>query len=428
MKKTILILAALVVLLTGNVLFAIPPYPPGGGGSVSVSDAAYNETTWDGVTDTAPSKNAVRDKFFTVDAALALKQTSHANLTSVSGLTFSEGSFVAMTGANTFALRTYAQVLSDIGAAASGHNHDGTYQAADADLTTIAALAPAENKIIVGNSTPVWSLSAYTLAAPSTSGNIMKSDGTNWTSSNSLSIATLDMTSSTSSIPCPVGTAAAPTDEGKFYWNSTNDALTVGNGAAAEEMVTLDNTQTLTNKTLDANGTGNVLKGYGYITLRRPNNRGSATTAVTTTETDINYGMPTFADDVESNNYIDYFCEVPRDIDTAVDLVAWFKFRLGGADTADHDYIISMVSIADSAAQAGTPGNAINLSYSADASGASGDVETAGGDTLTDWKSNVTAGNLWMIRITRDGDDGTNDASTVDSYPVELTIRYGWTQ
>jgi len=309
-----------------------------------------------------------------------------------------------------------------------GYTDPATFQGADADLGVIAGLSPAEGKIIIADSDPKWALSAFKVPAPSTSGNIMKSDGTNWTSSNSLSIATLDMTSSTSSIPCPVGTAAAPTDEGKFYWNSTNDALTVGNGAAAEEMVTLDNTQTLTNKTLDANGTGNVLKGYGYITLRRPNNRGSATTAVTTTETDINYGMPTFADDVESNNYIDYFCEVPRDIDTAVDLVAWFKFRLGGADTADHDYIISMVSIADSAAQAGTPGNAINLSYSADASGASGDVETAGGDTLTDWKANVTAGNLWMIRITRDGDDGTNDASTVDSYPVELTIRYGWTQ
>lgn len=38
MKKTPFILAAMVILLTGNALFAIPPFPPGGG-SVSVHDA-----------------------------------------------------------------------------------------------------------------------------------------------------------------------------------------------------------------------------------------------------------------------------------------------------------------------------------------------------------------------------------------------------
>ena len=198
--------------------------------------------------------------------------------------------------------------------------------------------------------------------------------------------------------------------------------------AAADTLVGKATTDDFTNKTFNANGTGNVLKGYGYITFTKPHNRGSATGAVGTTETTILYGVPAFADDAEANNYVDYIGEVPRDIDTAVDLMAWFKFILGGADTADHDYIVSMISIADSAAAAGTPGNPINLAYTADGSGADGDIETAGGDTLTDWKSNVTAGQMWLIRVTRDGDDGTNDASTVDSYPLELTIRYGFTQ
>jgi hypothetical protein len=91
MKKTILILAALVVLLTGNVLFAIPPYPPGGGGSVSVSDAAYNETTWDGVTAEAPSKNAVRDKIEamanldTAGSAGSLKSTATTGKMTITG-------------------------------------------------------------------------------------------------------------------------------------------------------------------------------------------------------------------------------------------------------------------------------------------------------------------------------------------------------
>ena len=39
--------------------------------TAAVSDTAYNATTWDAVTGVAPSKNAVRDKMVAVDAALA---------------------------------------------------------------------------------------------------------------------------------------------------------------------------------------------------------------------------------------------------------------------------------------------------------------------------------------------------------------------
>lgn len=201
----------------------------------------------------------------------------------------------------------------------------------------------------------------------------------------------------------------------------------LGVATAGTDYSTPSSSDTLTNKTLDANGTGNTLKGYGYITFTKPHNRGSATGAVGTTETSILYGVPSFADDVETNNYVDYIGEVPRDLDTAVDLVAYFKFRLGGADTGDHSYKISMIDVADSGTAAGTPGDSITLAYTADGSGADGDVETATG-TLTDWKTNATAGSFWLIRVTRDGDDATNDTSTVDSYPLELTIRYGFSQ
>ena len=280
----------------------------------------------------------------------------------------------------------------------ASHNHSGTYQPLDSDLTTYAGITPSANVQSFLGAADFAAMRSLLSLVPGT--NVQAYDA--------------DLGSLSSGITGLVKGAG----NGNGYTAAT----------AGTDYSTSSSTETLTNKTLDANGTGNTVKGYGYITLRRPNNRGSATGAVTTTETDINYGMPSFADDVESNNYIDYYLEVPRDLDTSVDLVAWFKFRLGGADTGDHDYIISMVSIADSAAQAGSPSNAVNLSYTADASGASGDIETAGGDTLTNWKSNLTAGNLWLIRITRDGDDSTNDSSTVDSYPVELTIRYGFTQ
>lgn len=47
------------------------------------------------------------------------KQTSDASLTSISGLTYVSGSYIALTAEDTYTVRTYAQVLSDIGAEAA---------------------------------------------------------------------------------------------------------------------------------------------------------------------------------------------------------------------------------------------------------------------------------------------------------------------
>ncbi len=166
---------------------------------------------------------------------------------------------------------------------------------------------------------------------------------------------------------------------------------------------------------------------YGYIQLVAPHLVGSGVAAgLNQSDTNEYYGQVLFDASTDvGTNYIEYRLEVPRDINPNVDLVAWFKFRLNGADTGDHDYVISMDSVSDSADYTGSVGNAINLSYTADGSGADGDVETAGGDTLTGWIGVLTAGDLWVIRVARDGDDGTNDSSTVDSYSSALIIRYG---
>lgn len=56
-------------------------------------------------------------------------QASDAALTSISALTYVSGSFIALTANDTYSVRTYAQTLSDIGA-----------QATDASLTSIAGL------------------------------------------------------------------------------------------------------------------------------------------------------------------------------------------------------------------------------------------------------------------------------------------------
>jgi hypothetical protein len=193
------------------------------------------------------------------------------------------------------------------------------------------------------------------------------------------------------------------------------------------DLVGTSDTQELTNKTFNANATGNVLKGYGFITLPKPHVYGSAVTAQVTT-TARSFGQVQFLGTAESNNYVEYLLEVPRDLDTTVDLTAWFSFVLTGADTGDHDYVISMIDIAASGDNGTATGDAVSLDYTADASGASGDVETAGGNTLTGWAAALTPGSKWIIRITRDGDDETNDTSIVDSISGPLTIRYGFTQ
>lgn len=65
MKKLLIFLLLLGLPLVA-VSYAVPPTAPQVSGSASISDTAYNEGTWDGVTTTAPSKNAVRDKVETM--------------------------------------------------------------------------------------------------------------------------------------------------------------------------------------------------------------------------------------------------------------------------------------------------------------------------------------------------------------------------
>lgn len=60
---------------TGNVLIATMTQLAAIVDDVSIDDTAYDESTWNGETDTAASRNAIRDKIVTMDAAIALRPT-----------------------------------------------------------------------------------------------------------------------------------------------------------------------------------------------------------------------------------------------------------------------------------------------------------------------------------------------------------------
>lgn len=85
-----------------------------------VSDVAYNAGTWDGVTATAPSKNASRDKFVSVDAAIALKADISPTIRQITGAT---GTITqADNGTIIYANRISGQVLTIDGDIAAGFN------------------------------------------------------------------------------------------------------------------------------------------------------------------------------------------------------------------------------------------------------------------------------------------------------------------
>lgn len=164
----------------------------------------------------------------------------------------------------------------------------------------------------------------------------------------------------------------------------------------------------------------------GQMIFRYPHRVDGTGAVIQTDTTQAVYRQAKFSNSAaKAGNYIEYRGIVPFDLVASVDLTVRFKFRLGGADTGKHRYEISCACVANSGSyDAPTLGNAINLDFAGDASGAAGDVEEVTG-TLTGWKSALTPNQLLVIRIARCGDDATNDTSTVDSYSGPLTIFYG---
>ncbi len=139
-----------------------------------------------------------------------------AELVAIAGLTFADASIIQLTGAGAAAVltsggnnyflgsssdnsalefKTPANVLSQIGAAASGHDHSGVYQPLDANLTSLAGLSHAVGDLIYASGA-----AAYTALADVAVGSYLASGGINtapaWATLNQAAVAGLTTDSS----------------------------------------------------------------------------------------------------------------------------------------------------------------------------------------------------------------------------------------
>jgi hypothetical protein len=208
---------------------------------------------------------------------------------------------------------------------------------------------------------------------------------------------------------------------------ASDKTLTLPN--ATDTLVGKATTDVFTNKTLDAAGTGNVLKQTKYLFLMRPD-WGDGAGAIPSTNNYAATGLMhyTFSGNAETNaNYVLYETIVPPDIDTSVDMKAVFGFKSGGTDTDTVTWHIAYGLGAAGAAYPATltAAGTSPLAFAAvtPTTPAAGDYQATAELTLTGWAASMTAGTPLIISIRRlqdSNDDGQTD--------VFLRIAYGSTQ
>ena len=224
-----------------------------------------------------------------------------------------------------------------------------------------------------------------------------------------------------------VGVTAGDGLEGEFYWDSANVTATnlnVFKSTASGSTVTgrwVRMNSTVSSSASGGNRTINLRKS---LKLRIPMLVDGAGCAVVNTNdaTLVTWLSPRFSGSAVSNaNYCVFGVRVPKYISTNAEITASLSVRLSNTDTGAQTYHLGMASIANGSPIAGTGANFTVLTIPADASGASGDVESVSDVSLTGWAAAATAGQWWYIELRR---AGSTDASTVASDLVELEINY----
>ena len=220
-----------------------------------------------------------------------------------------------------------------------------------------------------------------------------------------------------------------------FQVTGTDPVMTFSSGAVnistgtlqqgGVDVLTTTGSQVVTIKTID--GASNVLKFKSFPQFTSPLFGVGAT--VGSTFTTLGYGLATFLNGTdEASNYVEWRILVPADWDTAVDPRVKIVDMLGGADLSARQYSMQVASVGSSEAATGTVGTKVDINFSGDGTGASGDAEISATTTLTGWGAAVTPGELMVIRLARDGDEVTTDASTTASTVIAIELEYGVSQ
>lgn len=184
--------------------------------------------------------------------------------------------------------------------------------------------------------------------------------------------------------------------------------------------------KTMTNTLFDATATGNQLKMKSLPQFTSPGRVDGTGCTIGTTATAVGYGLGNFSATADYLvNYMEYRFIVPADWDTSVEPTMRIIDTTASTDTAARQYVAEFGSVATSGSATSGLGFTVDINMAANASDTAGDIRISSTTTLTGWGAGATPGQMMIIRVGRDGDDATNDPSSVASAIVAIEFSYG---